>query len=202
MERWTRRWTAHAALSRRAVLALTVLGLLAVGATLVALRDRPQTVEPDTAVQAATGPAPETGAAPSGDVIVHVSGDVSDPGLFTLDSGARVSDAIEAAGGPLPEAELDGLNLARPLTDGEQIVVGPPDPEDTGAGTAGGSLVNVNQADAATLETLPGVGEVIAANIIAYREEHGPFVQVEDLVNVSKIGDAVLADIAPLVTVG
>ncbi|KOX24291.1 hypothetical protein ADL05_00345 [Nocardiopsis sp. NRRL B-16309] len=198
MERWTRRWTAHAALSRRAVLALTVLGLLAVGATLMALRDRPQTIEPDTAVQAATGPAPESSTAPGGDVIVHVSGDVAEPGLYTLEPGSRVSDAVEAAGGPLPEADLDRLNLARPLTDGEQIVVGPPDPE----GTAAGSLVNVNQADAATLETLPGIGEVIAANIIAHREEHGPFVQIEDLRDVSKIGDSVLADITPLITVG
>ncbi|WP_304454060.1 helix-hairpin-helix domain-containing protein [Nocardiopsis sp. YSL2] len=202
LERWTRRWTAQAALSRRAVLALTVLGFLAVGATLMALRDRPQTVEPNTAVQAAAGPAPRTSAAPGGDVVVHVSGDVADPGLYTLAPGARVSDAVDAAGGPLPDTDLDRLNLARPLTDGEQIVVGPPDPEGTAAGTAGGSLVNVNRADAATLETLPGIGEVIAANIIAHREEHGPFVQVEDLVDVSKIGDAVLADIAPLVTVG
>ena len=202
LERWTRRWTVHAALSRRAVLALTVLGLLAVGATLMALRDRPQTVEPNTAVQAATAPAPEMSAAPGGDVIVHVSGDVADPGLYTLGSGSRVSDAVEAAGGPLPDADLERLNLARPLTDGEQIVVGPPDSEDAAAGTAGGSLVNVNQADAATLETLPGIGEVIAANIIAHREEHGPFVQIEDLADVSKIGDAVLADITPLITVG
>ncbi|MFE3457519.1 helix-hairpin-helix domain-containing protein [Nocardiopsis aegyptia] len=168
------------------------------GATLMALRDRPQTVEPDTAVQAATGPAPETSAAPGGEVIVHVSGDVADPGLYTLGPGSRVSDAVDAAGGPLPDADLDQLNLARPLTDGEQIVVGPPGPEDTAAG----SPVNVNQADAATLETLPGIGEVIANNIIDYREEHGPFVQVEDLTNVSKIGDAVLADITPLITVG
>jgi competence protein ComEA len=200
LERWTRRWSAHAALSRRAVLALVVLGLLAVGATLMALRDRPQTVEPNAEVQMAAGPVAEESAVPGGDVVVHVGGDVADPGLYTMPPGSRVSDAVDAAGGPLPDADLDQLNLARPLTDGEQILVGPPS-EDTADGTSG-SLINVNRADAAALETLPGIGEVIAANIIAYREEHGPFARVEDLVNVSKIGDAVLADIAPLVTVG
>jgi competence protein ComEA len=138
--------------------------------------------------------------------VVHVGGEVADPGLYTLPSGSRVADAVEEAGGALPDADLDLLNLARPLVDGEQVLVGVPVPAGTGGPGTGpqgtGGLVDINRADRALLETLPGVGTVIADNIVTYREEHGPFRSVGDLINVDRIGEKVLANLEPHVTVG
>ncbi|OKI19144.1 hypothetical protein A6A08_04490 [Nocardiopsis sp. TSRI0078] len=220
MERLARRWAPNAVLSRRAVLALVVLGALAV-ALVLALHDRPTTVpapEMVTRAAAADPPAGEGGgaseatedssapeaAAAQEDLVVHVGGEVEDPGLYTLPPGSRVADAVEKAGGALSGADLDLLNLARPLVDGEQVLVGVPPPAGgSGAGAQGvGGPVNINQADRALLETLPGVGPVIADNIIAYREEHGPFGSVDELLNVSKIGEKVLDSLAAHVTVG
>ncbi|WP_435106325.1 helix-hairpin-helix domain-containing protein [Nocardiopsis synnemataformans] len=231
LERLARRLPTRAALSRRAVVALAVLGALAV-VLVLALYHRPTTVSapemvthsapvPATAVEgdSARTPARETGteageagagaagaAAPEEDLVVHVGGEVSDPGLYTLPSGSRVADAVEEAGGALPDADLDLLNLARPLVDGEQVLVGVPAPAGTGVPGSGpqgtGGLVDINRADRALLETLPGVGTVIADNIVSYREEHGPFRSVDDLVNVDRIGDKILADLQPHVTVG
>ncbi|NYH54151.1 competence protein ComEA [Nocardiopsis arvandica] len=224
LERLARRWAPNAVLSRRAVLALIVLGALAV-ALVLALHDRPTTVpapemvtraasaahpveEGSGGAEAAEGPSASEAAAAREDLVVHVGGEVEDPGLYTLPPGSRVADAVEEAGGALPEADLDLLNLARPLADGEQVLVGVPPPAGgtgTGHGTGAqgiGGPVNVNQADKALLETLPGIGPVIADNIIAHREEHGPFRGVDDLVNVSKIGEKVLDSLRPHVTVG
>ncbi|MFC9090054.1 helix-hairpin-helix domain-containing protein [Nocardiopsis dassonvillei] len=208
---------------------LAVLGALVV-VLVLALYHRPTTVPaPEMVTRAAPvpaaegdgarSPALEAGAqaggadagaagdpAPEEDLVVHVGGEVSDPGLYTLPSGARVADAVEEAGGALPDADLDLLNLARPLVDGEQVLVGVPAP--TGAGVTGsgpqgtGGLVDINRADRALLETLPGIGAVIADNIVSYREEHGPFRSVDDLLNVDRIGDKTLADLQPHVTVG
>ncbi|WP_223838683.1 ComEA family DNA-binding protein [Nocardiopsis deserti] len=227
LERLARRLPPRAALSRRAVVALAVLGALAV-VLVLALYHRPTTVPaPEMVTRAAPVPATaaesdsvretgteagETGAgaagaaAPEEDLVVHVGGEVSDPGLYTLPSGSRVADAVEEAGGALPDADLDLLNLARPLVDGEQVLVGVPAPAGAGVPGSGpqgtGGLVDINRADRALLETLPGVGAVIADNIVSYREEHGPFRSVDDLVNVDRIGDKVLADLQPHVTVG
>ncbi|WP_280513183.1 ComEA family DNA-binding protein [Janibacter anophelis] len=167
-------------------------------------------------------------------VTVHVVGEVESPGVVTLASGARVDDALEEAGGATDEAELSGVNLARPLVDGEQVVV--PGPGETaapapggagpggpapagvapggaapggaapGAGTPGApgtpdALVNLNTADLATLETLPGVGPVLAQRIIDWRTEHGGFTSVEELGEVSGVGDKTYATLAPEVTV-
>ncbi|WP_150242107.1 helix-hairpin-helix domain-containing protein [Nocardiopsis quinghaiensis] len=218
LERLARRWAPNAVLSRRAVLALLVLGALAV-ALVLALHDRPTTVSaPEMVTRAASAehPAGEEGsgasetaeaAAAQEDLVVHVGGEVEDAGLYTLPPGSRVADAVEEAGGAVSGADLDLLNLARPLVDGEQVLVGVPPPAG-GAGAAGagsqgiGGPVDVNRADKALLETLPGIGPVIADNIIAYREEHGPFASVEDLVNVSKIGEKVLDTLGPHVTAG
>jgi len=144
----------------------------------------------------------------AGDVTVDVAGKVRKPGIAVLPPGSRVVDAVEAAGGARRGVDLASLNLARPLVDGEQILVGVPVP----AGVVGslgatpgegesGPLVNLNTADLAALETLPGVGPVTAGAIMTWRTEHGGFTAVEELLEVDGIGDATLAEIAPHVTI-
>lgn len=173
-----------------------VVGLAAAG---VAWWSRP---DPEPVVPQLTGSAPEvvTTTAPA-ELVVAVSGQVHRPGLVRLSPGARVADAIEAAGGALPDAELDQLNLARKVTDGELIAVGVPPPPDA-AGPAGeGGLLNLNTATAAQLETLPGIGPTLAQRIIDYRTTHGPFTSVGQLREVPGIGEARFAELEPLVTV-
>jgi competence protein ComEA len=152
---------------------------------------------------------------PSAVVLVHVLGAVAHPGLLSLPAGDRVQAAIDAAGGVTDGADLARVNLARELVDGEQLyvpVVGedppvadPPvvDAGGVGAGGAGGpsSLVDLNTADSATLETLPGIGPALAARIIAWRESNGGFSSVDDLREVSGIGDVRFAELEPLVRV-
>ena len=142
-------------------------------------------------------------------MIVDVAGAVRRPGVFEFDPGDRVIDAVERAGGALERADLTLLNLAAPLTDGQQILVpkkgetasvAPVGTGTTGTGTTG-AVVNVNTADEPTLETLNGVGPVLAAAIIQYRTEHGPFASVDQLDEVSGIGPATLEDLRSQVTV-
>lgn len=218
-ERLTNMWGPGATLSRRAVVALFVVGAVAVSVALFVLRDRPETVRaPEMVPQSAPADgseessgagnaengAPEVEAAqadPEEDLVVHVGGEVEEAGLYTLPPGSRVSDAVEAAGGALPEADLDLLNLARPLVDGEQILVGLPQPEG-GPGPSGEeSTVSLNQADQAELETLPGIGEKKATAILAHREAlGGSFTSVEDLLDVKGIGPSTFEELEPLVT--
>ena len=139
-------------------------------------------------------------------VTVDVGGKVRRPGIAVLDAGARVVDAIEAAGGVREGADVAGLNLARVLVDGEQVLVGvPPVPGVVASAPAppGGpvALVNLNTADAAQLDTLPDVGPVTAESILSWRDEHGGFASVDELLEVDGIGEATLARIAPHVTV-
>lgn len=130
-------------------------------------------------------------------VTLHVSGAVASPGLVHVPAGSRVADAIAAAGGVLPGADVGSLNLAAPVRDGEQLRVA--DAVEFGAGGGGGGdppddgRVHINDADAATLELLPGVGPVLAARILAHREQHGSFASVEDLLDVPGIGEGRLA---------
>lgn len=129
-------------------------------------------------------------------VIVHVVGQVMRPGIVELDDGARVIDAIDAAGGVTQVADIESLNLARVVADGEQVYV-PEVGEDMTAralpqhATAHGPI-SLSRADQATLETLPGVGPALAARIIAFREANGPFQSVSDVLAVSGIGPATL----------
>jgi competence protein ComEA len=132
-----------------------------------------------------------------GPVVVHVVGAVVTPGVVTLPGGSRVGDAIDAVGGSTPEADLSAVNLARPLVDGEQVWVPRPGEAPVPDASVDDGLVNINTADAATLDTLPGVGPVLAGRIIAAR----PFTSVDDLERVSGIGPAVLANLRPLVKV-
>jgi competence protein ComEA len=197
-----------AALSRGELVGL--VALLAVtlgGAGLWYVRSLPRPVEVAAAPSGGTASAPAS-ASPSPEVVVlvDVAGWVHRPGVYEFTEGARVIDAIDAAGGARSGALLEALNLAAPLTDGTQILVPREGQEGvapapvTGGAVAGG-LVNVNSAIATELEELPGIGEVIAQRIIDYRTENGPFATVDELLDVSGIGDAILESIRELVTV-
>jgi competence protein ComEA len=165
-----------------------------------------------TAGAASTGTTPgptAPGRSPTvtGNIVVDVAGKVHRPGIATLPSGSRVVDALEAAGGARRGVRLGSLNLARVLVDGEQIVVGVAAPPGVAASAAsaptsgaGVPMVNINTATQAELEELPGVGPVTAQSILEFRAEHGTFTAVDELLEVSGIGDATLAKIAPYVT--
>ena len=175
----------------------------------------PSAPEPGAALATPSGPAPSDTATGEGadgatdTVTVDVAGKVRRPGIAVLDVGARVVDALEAAGGARPGADLSGLNLARVLVDGEQVLVGvavpvaaPPAAASPGAPAAtGGPLVNINTAAQAELETLPEVGPVTAQAIIAWRDQNGGYTAVDELLEVDGIGEATLEAMAPFVTV-
>ena len=149
-------------------------------------------------------PTPAVGAA----IYVHILGAVAVPGLYELRDGDRAIDAVAAAGGFAEGADLRQLNLARFLSDGEQVYVpteeevalGVGIPGGIGSATSGGK-VNLNTADAASLETLPRVGPSLAARIIAWRDANGRFTSIEDLLGVSGIGDKTFAGLRDLVTI-
>lgn len=161
----------------------------------------------DTAA-ADTSASEENAAAASGEVVVHVTGAVSAPGVYTLPSDARVDDAVRAAGATA-EADLSQLNLAQKLADGQKITVPAIGSVSGSEGTAttpadassDGSLVNINTASLEELETLPSIGEVRAQAIITYRETNGGFRTIEELQEVSGIGEKIFADVAPYITV-
>lgn len=160
-------------------------------------------------------------------VVVHVLGAVRRAGLVSLAGSGRVADAIERAGGATEDADLDRLNLARVLTDGERLYVprvgeedvpeslGPVTGDGAGPGAAGGAgtgegpvtapagsaVVDLNTADQTALETLPGIGPGLAGRILAWRDEHGRFAAVEDLLDVSGIGDVRFAELRERVRV-
>jgi competence protein ComEA len=141
-------------------------------------------------------------------VVVHVVGQVRAPGVVQLPTGSRVSDALAAAGGPAPGADLASLNLARVVGDGEQVVVPAPGQVGGGAVTAnplavGGkaSVVDLNSADLAALDSLPGIGPVLAQRVLAWRAEHGRFTDVTELGEVPGIGDTLLGRLRDLVRV-
>lgn len=151
------------------------------------------------------------------DVVVHVAGQVYVPGVVRLSSGARVADAVAAAGGLTPEANPNAINLAQVLVDSEQVYV-PAVGEEVVAPIGGGAntgaqnsegdtpetsvLVNINTADSVLLQTLPGIGPALAERILTWRETNGRFMTNEDLLSVSGIGPAVMGKLQDLVTVG
>jgi competence protein ComEA len=196
-------------LAQRKKLVMSVL--VGVGLVGGALTMRPPPVEP-LLLEAPT-PAPSVTAAPSPTaepLVVFVSGAVIAPGIYTLPPGSRVVDALQAAGGPAGGAAVERLNQATRLTDGMQIHM----PAEGEAGVApavavsGGAAaasaagpVSLNQADAAMLEGLPGIGPSLAARVIEYREANGPFQSVEQLLEVKGIGPAILEKIRDLVVV-
>ena len=195
------RWRVVAS-PRVAVTAVVVLAL--VGAIIV-FSPNVTGAAPDLAAEADASLPATTSSADLGDltvgsavgsVVVHVAGAVVSPGLYTLEAGARVADAVAAAGGAADGADLDALNLARVVVDGEQVLV-----TLLGEQASGDARININVADAATLDGLPGVGPVLAARITEYRDEHGPFASVDALDAVSGVGPAVLEKIRAAATV-
>lgn len=170
---------------------------------------------PSTAAAAGSPSSAGPGTASAGAggiVVVDVVGQVGRPGLVSLPAGSRVADAITAAGGATPEADVSLLNQARLVIDGEQIRV--PRPGEViaaapgaaapgaagGAGGGVGALVSLNSADLATLDGLPGVGPVLAQRILDWRSEHGRFTSVDELGEVSGIGDKLMSQLRPRVT--
>ena len=158
---------------------------------------------PDPAPSGPTAPA----ATPTGQVVVDVVGAVAAPSVVRLAAGSRVVDALAAAGGATAEAQLGALNLARVLVDGEQIVVpavgGPARRCRAGTGgraASGDDRVDLNAADAAALDALPGIGPVLAGRIVAHRED-GPFTSVDELADVAGIGPTLLDRLRDLVRV-
>jgi competence protein ComEA len=158
-----------------------------------------------TAAAATTAAAAPT---PVAEVVVHVAGQVARPGLVRLPAGSRVADAIQAAGGVTRPRAADTVNLARVLVDGEQVLVGVPGAAVPGAAVPGGvaaaaapAVLDLNAASVTDLDSLPGVGPVLAARIVAWRAANGPFRSVDELGEVSGIGDAILAQVRSLVRV-
>jgi competence protein ComEA len=211
------------------VAAILALGILVAGWAL--LRARPvavavtpppittsATAEATSATTAATS-ATTAGPSPTAGIVVHVLGAVHEPGLVSLTAGSRVQDALEAAGGLTDKADPGELNLAQPVADGQQIVVGTKKkptgevrdgtggPGSAGSGAAAspkgqdgasGQAVDLNTASQAELEELPGVGPVMAGKIIAWRTEHGRFSRVEELQEIDGVGPKTYAKLSPL----
>jgi competence protein ComEA len=209
----------RARLNRHRLAAAVLLVLVAIGTTVVVLSQRPE-AEPAPALSAAISAteqaATEQAATETQDarIVVSVVGRVLHPGLVTLAGGARVLDAVTAAGGVPPGTDLTTLNLARKLADGEQIYVGIPvppgaEPLPAAPATSGGKgkkgdsqgPINLNSASADQLETLPGVGPATAQRIITWRDQHGPFTSVGQLRQVGGVGAAKFNKIESLVTV-
>lgn len=166
---------------------------------------------------AGTGAPAGRSPSPAAPLVVHVTGAVAQPGVYHLDPGARVNDAVDRAGGAAADADLTRVNLAAPLADGGRVYVprrgeaAPPDVVDggvspgdgppSGPGSTRPARVNINRAGAEELDGLPGIGPSTAAAIVAHRQQRGPFRRVDDLSQVRGIGPAKLEQLRPLVTV-
>jgi competence protein ComEA len=216
---------------RAGVIALAAVGIIAVLVTVFTLmRDKPPPVTSAKLppVQMVSSASPTPGSAPpkpDAPVVVSVVGLVHKPGLVTLEPGARIADALTAAGGALDGADMVGLNMARRVTDGEQIIVGiagapgrpaamgsssssetsaagpTAAPATTGKSHTAGGLVDLNTATVEELDTLPGIGPVTAAAIVAWRDANGRYTSVDQLGDVDGIGPARLEKLRDLVHV-
>lgn len=176
------------------------------------LVDDPAATLTSTSAQTASATTMALAAPP---LVVHVVGAVGAPGVVELPAGSRVADAVEAAGGVTSEADLARVNLARALVDGEQVHVPRPGEElseaavpvsrgptaSEPAGSGEGSVLDLNAAGVTELEALPGIGPVLAERVIAWRDEHGRFSTVDELGEVSGIGERLLEQLRPLVRV-
>ncbi|MGA6164329.1 ComEA family DNA-binding protein [Amycolatopsis magusensis] len=204
--RWLPRVRGGSPVKRRATIAFAIAGVLTVVITTVLLLGggpEPERAPPLPVARAA----PVSSAPPSatGELVVSVIGKVVKPGLVTLPAGARVADAVRAAGGILPETDLATVNLARRLTDGEQLDVGAPPqapgPAPTSPGAGPTVKVDLNTASLTQLDDLPGVGEVTAKRILDWRNEHGRFTAVEQLREIEGIGETRFTRLRDQVTV-
>lgn len=176
----------------------TVLMAAAVFTVWWLLSARPQ-VTTDLAPLALSTSSPTPTSSP--ELVIDVEGKVRRPGIVTLPPGSRVIDAIKAAGGVIGKADITGLNMARKIVDGEQILVGIAPVAGADAQGATGAKVNLNSATLAQLDELPGVGPVTAKSILDWRTKNGRFTKVEDLLEVKGIGQATLDDLRDFVSV-
>ena len=198
-----------------AALSALVTGLLLAGVFLLFRGDDNAPIQVFPPVPEATE-TPAVAAVASDDVRVHVSGAVTNPGVYLMAAQQRLADAVADAGGATADADLDAVNLAQWLEDGQQYhipVAGeiPPAPAATAAATAAtpapgpdpgcGGLMDLNAATAADLDMLPRIGPVRAGDIVSYREVNGPFESVDQITEISGIGPATLEGIRPLVAV-
>ncbi|OKH81278.1 membrane protein [Mycobacterium sp. ST-F2] len=213
---------------RAGVIALAVVGVVAVLVTVIAVLgdDKPPVTAaklPPVQMVSSSTPAPSTAPATAEDVVVSVAGLVHKPGLVTLPAGARIADAVTAAGGALAGADLVGLNMARKVADGEQILVGitapvgasagmrssagaasaSPEkgPSGDGKGSGAKAPVDLNTATEEELDGLPGIGPVMAKAIVAWRQANGRFANVDQLGEVDGIGPSRLEKLRDLVRV-
>jgi competence protein ComEA len=197
------------AAARPHALPLTASSSLPAGSSMVPSTPSGSPVQ--VAPSPSVSPAPTAASATPVSIVVDVAGRVMHPGIYRLSPSARVYDALAAAGGPRRGVNTVSLNLAAPLQDGQQIVVGatgvsPPapvpgaTPGNSGGSSSAGAPVDVNTATLEQLETLPGVGPVLGQNILDYRAANGPFRTVDQLADVSGIGDVRLAELRPLVS--
>lgn len=179
--------------SRQLLLALA--GLVAVVALVLVAVNRPE---------APTGEVTISDSAEGNDSIqqflfVHIVGEVINPGMYQLPIGSRLVDAVFAAGGLTTEADNASVNLAREISDGEQIIVFAVGQQQSSGGATGG-LVSINRATEQQLQDLPGIGPALSARIVAWREANGGFKAKEDLLKVSGIGDSIFAGFVDLIT--
>lgn len=176
-------------------LLIALAGLVAVIALVLVAVNRPE---------APTGEVTISDASESPDAIqqflfVHIVGEVINPGMYQLPIGSRLVDAVFAAGGLTPDADNASVNLAREISDGEQIIVFAIGYQQSPDGSSGG-LVSINRATEAQLQELPGIGPALSARIVAWREANGGFKAKEDLLKVSGIGDSIFAGFVDLIT--
>ncbi|HFD38833.1 MAG TPA: hypothetical protein ENJ31_03135 [Anaerolineae bacterium] len=199
METWIKQY--------RGVILFALIILTVIGAVLFQLR---QPAPAPISLQTAT-PSPLPPATPTPRPLrVYISGAVQQPDVYALPADSIIKDAMLAAGGPTEDADLDRINLAAALADGQHVYVphlGETElpaslPCDCSGSSGGDGKVNINIADVAALDTLPGIGPVTAQRIIEYREANGPFARIEDIMNVSGIGQSTFAKIQDRITVG
>jgi len=184
---------------QKAVIVLLIVTLCA-GAALAYVRSRPRAVEVNGGAVSASGEDRQKL------LTIHVAGAVLRPGLYKLDEGTRVADALQRAGGAAPDALLDDLNLASRLTDGQKVLVpravaAAPAAGAPAAAAAGSGLINLNTASVEQIDSLPGVGPALAGRIVDYRKKNGPFSSVDDLDNIEGIGPKKLENFKDLVTI-
>ncbi len=180
--------------------ALVFLSLIGVGLALFLFSTTRGSAEAQEA------PMPKLSIAPvAKNILVHVAGKVKNPDVYPLLQGSRVADAIKAAGGAKKGVDLGDINLARILVDGEQIYVGYQPKVSTSPKNSTGKniytgIVNINRGTKSEFDSLVGIGPVIAARIVSYRNQNGPFMSIEDLLKVSGIGTKTLSRIKPRLT--
>jgi competence protein ComEA len=177
-------------------LLLALAALVAVVSLVLVAVNRPEAPTGEFEVSQAENDADQ----PEEFVYVHIVGEVVSPGMYQLPVGARLVDAVFAAGGLTDQADNSSVNLARQLSDGEQVVVFKIGEVAETGGPASGGLISINRATAEQLEELPGIGPALSARIIAYRDANGGFKAKEDLLNVSGIGDSIFSGFVDLIT--